>query len=252
MAARLELHRLRRLGRDAVLVPGDVPGDRDHELLVHARERKDARPRLAEALRDSADRPAIVARVVEVGRLDGLELGLAQPPEDRLRGDRLLRRRLERREDRREQPLPPRRWTGPSAWSGFPPCTQPYSAAISWQSGQTSTNSPPVGRISHRTLTLEKAPVADGAGAGDRLPCDLHGADLSPAPTGPRQLCWSSTCVFYRYEAPPSLSGLRRARSGRASTTSARGSSDSPSPPSCSSSASAPSTATSCSSSFPS
>src|SRR2546421_5868625 len=40
---------------DAVLVPRDVPGDRDHELAVHARERHDARPRLAEALRDPTD-----------------------------------------------------------------------------------------------------------------------------------------------------------------------------------------------------
>src|SRR5215207_9331657 len=90
VAARLELHRLRRLRRDAVLVPGDVPGDRDQELLVHARQREDARAGLAETLGHAADRAAVVARVVEVGGLDRLELGLAQPAEDGLGRDGLL------------------------------------------------------------------------------------------------------------------------------------------------------------------
>src|SRR6185437_8457647 len=53
--------RLRGLWRDAVLVPRDVPRNGDDELPHHAREGDDARARLAETLRDAADRAAAVA-----------------------------------------------------------------------------------------------------------------------------------------------------------------------------------------------
>src|ERR1051326_3691184 len=71
-----EPHRLRRVRQDAVLVPGDVPCDGDDELAAHARERDDRRARLAEALRDAADRAPVVARVEDVRRLHHLQLGL--------------------------------------------------------------------------------------------------------------------------------------------------------------------------------
>src|SRR5205823_3388214 len=88
-AALGEADRLTRVEADPVLVPGDVPGDRDHELAVHARELQDARAGLAEALRDPAHGAAKRARVEEVGRLDDLELGLRQAPQDRLADDGL-------------------------------------------------------------------------------------------------------------------------------------------------------------------
>src|SRR6266542_4637172 len=58
-----EPDRLRRIGRDTVLVPRDIPGDRDHELRVHTREGDDRRARLAEALGNSADRAPELAPV---------------------------------------------------------------------------------------------------------------------------------------------------------------------------------------------
>src|SRR3989440_6511663 len=65
-----QAHRLAGVEADPVLVPRDVPGDRDHELAVHAGERQDARPRLAEALRDPADSAAKWARVEDIRGLD--------------------------------------------------------------------------------------------------------------------------------------------------------------------------------------
>src|SRR5207248_450973 len=69
VAAPLEPHGLCRFGGDAVLVPRDVPGDRYSDLARRARERDDARLRVAEALRDAADGPPVRARVEEVCRL---------------------------------------------------------------------------------------------------------------------------------------------------------------------------------------
>src|SRR6266511_2867952 len=75
-----QAHGLRRVRSDAVLVPGDVPGNRDQELGVDARERYERSLRLAEALPDAADRPPVLTRVEEVGlllaeRADVYELG---------------------------------------------------------------------------------------------------------------------------------------------------------------------------------
>src|ERR671936_703713 len=67
--APLEPDRLRGVGADAVLVPGEIPGDRDRELAGVARERDDAGLRRAEALRDPADGAAVRAPVGEVRRL---------------------------------------------------------------------------------------------------------------------------------------------------------------------------------------
>ena len=79
----------RRLGRDAVLVPGDVPGERQHHLGVDARERRDRGLRLPERLGDAGDRAAELGRVEELGRLDERDLVVAEPAQDRLADDRL-------------------------------------------------------------------------------------------------------------------------------------------------------------------
>src|SRR5713226_7415953 len=50
VAAFLEPHGLRRLRRDAVLVPGDVPREGEHHLAGHARKREDRDAWLAERL----------------------------------------------------------------------------------------------------------------------------------------------------------------------------------------------------------
>src|SRR5829696_1142309 len=92
VAALDEPERLRRIGRDPVLVPGDLPRDCDDHLAAYARERQDRRLRRAEALRHTGDRAPVRTRVEEVCRLDDRELGLREPPQDRLVRDRRLLR----------------------------------------------------------------------------------------------------------------------------------------------------------------
>src|SRR5438552_2539753 len=87
VAAVLKPDRLGELRRDAVLVPGDIPRDRDHDLAADAGERADARLGLAEALRDPGNRAPEIGLVEEIGRLDDLALGLGQSPKERLVGD---------------------------------------------------------------------------------------------------------------------------------------------------------------------
>src|SRR5215213_7902341 len=62
-----EADRLRGVRRDTVAVPRDLPRDRDFDLRVDTGERHDRSLRLAEALRDAADRPPELAAVEEVG-----------------------------------------------------------------------------------------------------------------------------------------------------------------------------------------
>src|SRR5206468_3160081 len=102
VAPLFEAHRIVRLRRDAVLVPGDVPGDGDHDLRIDAREDDDRDTRSAERLRDPADRAAVLGRVEEIGGLDHRELLLGEAPEDRVRRDRLLHRPWPRAHDRAE------------------------------------------------------------------------------------------------------------------------------------------------------
>ena len=115
-------HRLGRLGADPVLVPGDLPGDRDDHLAADARERHDRDLRLAEALRDPGDRPPIGARVEEVGGLDEVELLLGETPQDRLgRNGWRLGRALAAEEAGPRQLRAGEGLWGRSASSGFPP-----------------------------------------------------------------------------------------------------------------------------------
>src|SRR5262245_23299848 len=70
----LQPHGLRRVECDAVLVPGEIPGDRDHDLGVDSRQRDDAGSRVAEALGDPGDRSPERARVEQICCLDDREL----------------------------------------------------------------------------------------------------------------------------------------------------------------------------------
>ena len=79
----------RRLRRDAVLVPRDVPGERQHHLGVDAGERGDRGLRLAECLGDAGDRAPELGRVEQLGSLDERDLVVAEPAQDRLADDRL-------------------------------------------------------------------------------------------------------------------------------------------------------------------
>src|SRR5205814_10161383 len=75
-----------------VLIPGDLPADRDHDLRVRARERDDADRRPAEAAREALDRPPVRTEVEQRRRLDNRLLTLRELSQDRL-GHRLDRRR---------------------------------------------------------------------------------------------------------------------------------------------------------------
>src|SRR5206468_52521 len=97
--APLEADRLRRLGRHAVLVPRDVPGDGDREFARDSGEWNDARLRVAEALGDPADSPAVSTCVEEVGGLDHREFVLGEAAQDRLGRDSVLARRAAEPED---------------------------------------------------------------------------------------------------------------------------------------------------------
>src|SRR3954470_24065831 len=90
MASLLEADRLRELRSDPVLVPGDVPGDRDHDLAADTRERTDARLRLPEAPGAAGHGPPEVGLVEKIGRLDDLTLRLRKASQDRLVRDRRL------------------------------------------------------------------------------------------------------------------------------------------------------------------
>src|SRR5207248_6957641 len=90
VTALLEPDWLPQLWGDAVPVPGDVPGDRDHDLAADAGERQDARVRRPEALGDARDRATEVGLVEEVGGLDHFPLRLGEAAQDRLVGDRGL------------------------------------------------------------------------------------------------------------------------------------------------------------------
>src|SRR5438874_1743918 len=70
----------RRVGRDPVLVPRDLPGDRDDDVRIDAGERVDRDAGQAEALRDAADGAPVLGGVEAVGRLDDRELRLGQAP----------------------------------------------------------------------------------------------------------------------------------------------------------------------------
>src|SRR6266545_1312135 len=107
VAALREPDGLGRLGADPILVPRDVPRHRDDELAGHARERDDAHMRLAEALRDAADRAPVVARVEDFRRLDHLLLALREPSQDRLGDDRLFGELPTGIEERGEAAPPP-------------------------------------------------------------------------------------------------------------------------------------------------
>src|SRR6185295_7521125 len=84
-----EANRLPRLGEHAVLVPGDLPGEREHELRVHAGERDDRDEGRTERLGDSLDRPTEETRVEEIRRLDERGLRIREPAQHGLRYDGL-------------------------------------------------------------------------------------------------------------------------------------------------------------------
>src|SRR5690348_15896927 len=83
-AALLEPH-MRGAEPDAVLVPGDLPADRDDDLRVRTGERDDADGRPPEAAREALDRAPVRAEVEERRRLDDRLLALRELPQDRLR-----------------------------------------------------------------------------------------------------------------------------------------------------------------------
>src|SRR5581483_10085280 len=159
-----EPHRLRRVERDPVLVPRDVPGEGDHDVAVDAGERDDADPGLTEASGDALDRPPVGALVEEVCGLDRRLIPLGHPPEDGLAGDGLDRTAgpedaaqeavaapvvLERRQARRA-------------------LADPAVLERGLLAERADVNVlAPVGREPHRPLAEEERPLADRAGQAE-------------------------------------------------------------------------------------
>ena len=86
-AALREAYCLRPVGIDAVLVPGEIPGDRDDDLAVDARERNDADARLTEGAPQARRGASEVARVEGVDRLDDGKLDVAGTAQSWLASD---------------------------------------------------------------------------------------------------------------------------------------------------------------------
>ena len=98
VAATFEPHGRVGLCVDAVLVPGDVPGDRDHDVGTDAAERHQRDARRAERARDALHRPPVGARVERLqAERDGVRRQLRPLDLARLRARRgggLLARQL--------------------------------------------------------------------------------------------------------------------------------------------------------------
>ena len=174
----LEAHRLTRLGSDPVLVPGDLPGDGEHDLAVR-------RPRAGRcspsAGRDSCASPATVRRKSLPLKSSAASTIACSGSERRrrigssttgsatgLRGSKNAARGPSRRR---------RRGSDTTGVVGLPSFSQPCSRAVSWQSGHTSRIVVAVRRVADRSLADEQRPLADRAGARgqNRLPRDPHG-----------------------------------------------------------------------------
>ena len=135
-----EPDRLRRVEADAVLVPRDVPGDRDHELRFTPESGDDATP--------AADRGSSRSRRPSAGTGSTLKSSaastIASSGSDSRRRigsrrDRRLGRWTPRLEDRAEAAPAAAPRSGIVGVVGLPSLSQPYSTACSWQSGHTST-----------------------------------------------------------------------------------------------------------------
>src|SRR3954452_7901395 len=163
-----EAHRLRRVGRDAVLVPGQVPGDGDDQLVVDAGEVDDARLRRAEAPREALDRAPVGACIEEVGRLDDAELGLGEPAQERLRDNRRRRGDLPRSEERSEAAALPGRRNGGRRGSALldPPVLERELLA---ERADVEVVRPAVGREAQHPLAHEEPALADRALARRRV-----------------------------------------------------------------------------------
>src|SRR4029453_16059713 len=164
----------RRLAGDAVLVPTDVPGDRDHEFRIDTFQLEDAGAGLAEALGDAADRPAIVAGVEEIRCLDHRQLRLAETAEDRLRGARLPRLGGDGGEELR-QPAPALAPLGRHRGCRRRPFLHPAVLDGDLLAERADVDElAALRRIPNRPLPRQQAAVADRARARDSLAADLH------------------------------------------------------------------------------
>src|SRR5262245_55223615 len=155
---------LRSTDADSVLVPRDLPGDRDHDLGIRPREDDDARLRIAQAPRDSFDRPDRVADV-EQGR--SLYLGLLvrrEPAEDRLGDDGIGHRAAVRAEDAPEAERAPAAGVahGGADRAAF---THPavVERALLAEDADVDVLVHPVRRKPERQLADEQRALADGA-----------------------------------------------------------------------------------------
>ena len=156
-----QAHGLGRVRGDAVLVPGDVPGDAEDDLAVRPESGTiDAfgAPRLLAI-------PAIVRRkALSLKRSAASTIassGSGQPAQDRLVHDRLDRGLRDSPSSVATRPRRLRRRSLTTGVVGLPSFTQPCSSAMSWQSGQTSTKFSPSAEYRTERSPTKQAPLAD-------------------------------------------------------------------------------------------
>ena len=192
LAALGEPNRLRRVGSDPVLVPGDLPRDRHDHLAADPRERDDRRLRRAEALGDAGDRAAVSARVEEIGRFDDGELGLREAAQDRLVGDRSILRPLASEE--RAPEASPAADGGGERRHGRAPLAHPAVLQRDLLAERADVDVlAAVRRETNRVLARQERALADRAGPRDGDSRGAHratvanAAELSTAP--PSAIC---------------------------------------------------------------
>src|SRR5438270_659406 len=189
--AAFEANRLARVRRDAVLVPREVPGDRHGQLAGDAGQRNDARPRLAEALRDSSDGAPVRARVEEVCGLEHGNLVVGEATQDRLgRGDRLAVRAREA-EELAEPAATTAAGTG-GGRLGRSPLLDPsvLGRRLLAQRADVDELRALLRGEAHRALAEEQRPFADGALPQRRDLRHAHSDDYSPLAEGGQLSLW--------------------------------------------------------------
>src|ERR1022692_2573274 len=203
VSAALETHRLAGVRGDPVLVPRDVPRDRDRHLSGVAGERDDAGARLAEALRDAADRAPVAARVEQMGGLEQSGIAHRRAARDRLgRRNRLLRAGAGQAEELAEPaaaPLARSRNRGRRRRPLLDPAV--LEGGVLAERTDVDELRAVLRRVADRPLSHQQRPLADRADSGRADLGDVHESTIAPTDSGFAQrsprLLLSLTCVFY-------------------------------------------------------
>src|SRR3954447_13259561 len=189
----------RRVGRDAVLLPRDLPRGRDDDVGVDAGQGVDRDARRAEALRDAADGAPVLRGVEAVGRLDDRELGLRQAAQERLARHRRLGGAAHAEEAGEREAGPPA--VGRDRRRRRRSLLQPavFERRVQAELADVDERVVSVRRVARRALAHQQRPLADRATAVDADSGHTHAIEGSSRKT-------LQPAVVTRPERPPSPS----------------------------------------------